>query len=130
MHYSTAMLAKLLGLLYITVALGILLDTTGYRRIFNELLGSHVLTYLSGLLALVAGLLIVLMHNHWSFSWSVAVTIIGWLALIKGALLIIHPNTLIRISEPFLRRDATLRYTGVGALLLGLFLTILGFGGF
>ncbi len=41
-------------------------------------------TYLAGALWFVAGLSIILAHNHWTFSWSVLVTLMGWFIMLGG----------------------------------------------
>jgi hypothetical protein len=48
------------------------------------------LTY--GYLSLFLGLASVLLHNVWALNWHVLITIFGWLALIKGILVIAWPE--------------------------------------
>ena len=48
------------------------------------------LTY--GYLSLFLGLASVLLHNDWVMNWHVLITIFGWLALIKGVLVIAWPE--------------------------------------
>jgi hypothetical protein len=48
------------------------------------------LTY--GYLSLFLGLTSVLLHNVWVLNWHVLITIFGWLALIKGILVIAWPE--------------------------------------
>lgn len=51
---------------------------------------SFGLTY--GYLSLFLGLASVLLHNDWVLNWHVLITIFGWLALIKGILVIAWPE--------------------------------------
>jgi hypothetical protein len=44
-----------------------------------------------GYMSLFLGLASVLLHNYWVPNWHVLVTIFGWLALIKGILVIVWP---------------------------------------
>lgn len=54
---------------------------------------SHPLTpLLSGLYALLMGLVVVLSHNLWVKDLRVLVTLLGWLALVSGAVLLIIPE--------------------------------------
>lgn len=48
------------------------------------------LTY--GYLSLFLGLTSVLLHNVWELNWHVLITIFGWLALIKGVIVIAWPE--------------------------------------
>ncbi len=126
---SAEFIARIFGPLYVIVAVGMLLDAETYRQITKDALGKPVLRYLAGILALVAGLLIINVHNEWAPRWTVIITLMGWLALIKGALLTAYPDVLIRVSEPLARRSARLRGAAVVTLALGLFLTGMGYLG-
>ncbi len=44
------------------------------------------------------GLAIVLLHNQWSWSPSVFVTVFGWLAVIKSSLFLLFPATYMRLA--------------------------------
>lgn len=41
-------------------------------------------TYQAGMLAFVAGLAIVRVHNRWTARWPVLVTLVGWFGVIAG----------------------------------------------
>jgi hypothetical protein len=56
-------------------------------------------TIIFGILALLAGLAIVNTHNLWMSDWRVIITIIGWLAIIRGALSLLFPAKIQRIDE-------------------------------
>jgi hypothetical protein len=45
-----------------------------------------------GYASLFLGLASVLLHNYWVANWHVLITIFGWLALIKGVLVIAWPE--------------------------------------
>lgn len=47
--------------------------------------------YLNGTILFVAGLAIVRAHNHWSWNWSVLVTLTGWFAVVLGLYRMIAP---------------------------------------
>ena len=77
-------LAKLIGPIFIAGGLGMLFNTAAYRAMFEHALHDHILIYLSGVIALVAGLAIVAAHNEWKWHWSLIITLIGWCAVIGG----------------------------------------------
>jgi hypothetical protein len=58
----------------------------------------------------------------------VIITIIGWLSVVKGVLLIVFPNVFLHLSNWMRKGDAVMRYMSIIYLLLGLFLTFKGFG--
>lgn len=49
-------------------------------------------TYLSGSIWFLGGLAILRVHNRWSRGWPVAVTIVGWFAVILGAVRMFAPE--------------------------------------
>ena len=104
------------------------MNTAFYRRIVEEFIESPALCYLGGILALFFGLFILNFNNAWTADWTVIITIIGWLSVVKGVLLIVFPKVYLNFSNWMRMGDAMMRYIGIIYLLLGLFLTFKGFG--
>ena len=125
---SSLVIAQILGPMYVIVAVGLFLNAPAYQRVFEEFLESPVLAYLGGLLALTFGLLVLAFHNVWRADWTLVVTLIGWMGLIKGTLLVVYPSAVIRLSRPLLARPARLRIWAAVPLTLGLFLSVKGYG--
>jgi uncharacterized membrane protein HdeD (DUF308 family) len=48
--------------------------------------------YVWGLLALLIGAVIVVFNNLWTSGLPLLVTILGWLALVKGAFIVVFPG--------------------------------------
>ena len=125
---SANFIAQIIGLLFCIDAVGVLVNTTFYRRIVEEFIESLALCYLGGILALFFGLFILNFNNAWTADWTVIITIIGWLSVVKGVLLIVFPNVYLQFANWMRMGDAMMRYMGIIYLLLGLFLTFKGFG--
>jgi hypothetical protein len=49
-------------------------------------------TYLNGFMLFVAGLAIILVHNHWTRDWPVVVTLVGWAAILGGLFRMFAPQ--------------------------------------
>ena len=96
---NSIFLAKLIGPVLLAGAAGILVNGATYRLLIDEFLRSRALIYLSGILAMTAGLAIVLTHNVWVADWRVLITIVGWLAAITGAFRIIAPQDAIKFGR-------------------------------
>ena len=125
---SANFIAQIIGLLFCIDAVGVLVNTAFYRRIVEEFIESPALCYLGGILALFFGLFILNFNNAWTADWTVIITIIGWLSVVKGVLLIVFPNVYLQFANWMRMGDAMMRYMGIIYLLLGLFLTVKGFG--
>ena len=124
---SSIFLARLIGPLFIVVAVGLLLRQASWRPMAREFLANHALVYLAGVLALLGGLAIVNTHNVWVAGWPVVITILGWLAVVGGISRMLWPETIIGIGERFLGNNSALTAAGVVEGLLGLWLTYVGY---
>jgi hypothetical protein len=124
---TSIFLARLLGPSMLVVVAGLIVNRTNYRALVHEFLDSPALIYLAGLLALVAGLAIVLTHNVWVMGWPVIITIFGWASLIGGILRIIFPAPLARFAETVVDNQAVLIGSIAFYLVLGAWLTYVGY---
>ena len=125
---SANFIAQIIGLLFSIDAVGVLINTAIYRRMVEEFTESPAHCYLGGILALFFGLFILNFNNAWTADWTVIITIIGWLSVVKGVLLLVFPNVYLQFANWMRMGDAMMRYMGIIYLLLGLFLTFKGFG--
>lgn len=123
---TTYFWAQFLGLWMLIVGLALLRRPEEFRQMAQDFMSSRVGLYLGGLMALALGLLITLTHNVWELSWPLIITIIGWLSLIKGALLTIFPDYAGRFSRWYLHR-VKLRIFAVAYIFIGLYLCWVSF---
>jgi hypothetical protein len=124
---TSIFLAKLIGPVLLVIGVGMLVNTAGYRAMAEEFLRSRALIYLAGLLALVPGLTLVLVHNVWTMDWRVLITVLGWLATFGGVFRILFPQQVTKIGSAVIARPATM--TGAGAVLvaIGAILSFFGY---
>jgi len=123
---TSILLAKIFGLLYLVVGIGMLIDSKYYKKMMDDVLGSAAVMFFGGAAALAVGLVMVTYHNVWT-GWPIIITIIGWIALIKGVLLLLLPSSMMKLSRSLLKSSSMLAVWGVVALVLGLILGYLGF---
>jgi uncharacterized protein YjeT (DUF2065 family) len=120
------LIAKITAVIYLSASLGGFLSRDHYRRLSEDIYKNAGLTYMIGFLAVIVGFLIVHYHNLWGKDWTVLITIMGWLALIKGVLIIVFPKFIQRLSKSLLTDRALQIYPYV-TLLIGLLFVYLGF---
>ncbi len=96
------------------------------RKAVSEFFKNGALLTISGVINVIVGLLVVLSHNVWMSNWMVIITIIGWLALIKGILRFFFPFSGKKFYEKLCSKNGTV-YIGIIALIFGFFLTYKGF---
>jgi hypothetical protein len=120
-------LARLIGPIFVVVAIGVLANGAVYRGLSQEFVRSPALIYLSGLFAMAAGVAILLNHNVWVGDWRVLITIFGWLAAIGGAQRIIWPQGTEAAIRWFLVHPTSLVVAGIIWLLIGGVLCFYGY---
>ncbi|WAC08090.1 MAG: hypothetical protein OS130_02530 [Thermodesulfobacteriota bacterium] len=96
------LIARMAAVIYLSASLGAFFSADYYRKVSEDLFNNAGLTYLAGFMTIIIGLLIVHYHNIWAKNWTVLVTFLGWLALLKGLLLIVCPGFMHSLSEGML----------------------------
>jgi vacuolar-type H+-ATPase subunit I/STV1 len=125
----TAFIARLIGLYCLIAALVMAFERDAWLAAITALTSAAPLMLLLGLMVVAAGLALVLAHNVWSGGvLPVAVTVIGWLTLLKGLMFWVLPPG--AAADFYLTR---LHYAGLFyvycalAFAIGLYLTVAGF---
>ncbi len=118
-------LAKVLGLYLLIVPAAVLLKRKQFAGLANEFVTNLAVVFLSGLISLVFGLLMVVSHNVWTADWRAIITTIGWLALAKGVVRILFPKKLATLAIDPASAKGT--FALIVLLGLGIYLTYIGF---
>ena len=84
-------------------------------------------TILFGVLALLAGLAIVNAHNLWVSDWRVIITVVGWLAIIRGVLSLLFPAKMHTIGETITANTSGPVITALIFLVVGAILSWMGY---
>ena len=124
---TSIFLARLLGPLLLFPGAGILLNPRVFRALAVEVVNSVTLVYLFGLVDFAAGLAIVLTHDVWLANWRVLITLIGWAMLLRGAVRIIAPDTVMGFAKTLVGKREIYPVTGILAVILGLILCYFGY---
>jgi hypothetical protein len=123
---TSIFLARLLGPLLLP-GIGILINPRSFRTMANEVVRSVTLVYLFGLVDFAAGLAIVLTHNVWAASWRVLITLIGWFMLVRGAVRIVVPETIMGYAAKVIGSKQMYPASGIVLAILGLVLCYFGY---
>jgi len=124
----TIYLAKILGLYCIIVALAMSANKQRALKTVSEWVRSPPLMMLTSVITLALGLSLVVDHNVWTGgALPITVTVVGWLALIKGlAFLALPPTQMVKLYDALQYERYFPVYMGV-TLGLGLYLSIAAF---
>ena len=119
-------LAKVIGFYFVIIGAFYLFKKDYIKEVLKDWFAHPALSVVGGVMALILGLLIVISHNIWVFSWVVVITIIGYLSLIKGLWRLFFPETGVECSKKVTEGQAPI-IIGVITILIGIWLLAMGY---
>lgn len=120
------LIAKIIGLVYLSFGIGLTFNSNYYKKEIPKLLDNTAYLIFGGFMAIIFGVLIIESHNNWVKNWTVIITIIGWVALIKGIVLLAFPTFTSKYKSLF-NSNNLYKILGPLVLIFGLIFTYLGF---
>jgi hypothetical protein len=124
----TVYLCRLIGLVALISGTTMLIEKQPHIAAFGALAGDPALLYVMGMVNLVAGVAIVLVHNLWTRGLpALLVTLVGWIFLIRGVtMLLLPPDLISEIVADLHFAEFYYLYAAI-PLLLGAYLALRGF---
>jgi hypothetical protein len=124
-------LARLMGPVMLTIGVGMvfgmLLEGDAYSSLMKEFIASRALIFITGALGLIAGLAIVNAHNLWVPDWRVIVTILGWLAILRGIMNLVFPVTVQTLGDRMIASHAGVLAGAAVTIVIGVILSVMGY---
>ncbi|MFA5023921.1 MAG: hypothetical protein WC523_03130 [Patescibacteria group bacterium] len=122
---SEVQMFQILGLFYFAAGLGMMINPGFFKKMLGNMAESPLAIYLGAIMALAVGYLLVTFHNVWTLHWTILITIIGWVALIKGLFILVFPTSSIKMTSKM--GEKMLTFGGIIVAILGAVLIVLGF---
>jgi hypothetical protein len=123
---SSIFYAQVIGLWLFLVALAMILHHARFKKTVSETLTNSSLMTFTGIVALAAGLLIVVSHNIWIPAWPVVVTLFGWFLIFQGIMRIFWPESFAKMMKDMLAKQGYTVMSWVW-LIVGIYLLWAGF---
>jgi hypothetical protein len=120
-------IARLLGPVLAVIGIGMLANGTVYRVMAVQFLATYPFIYLTGILALLAGLAVLNAHNVWTRDWRSLITALGWIFTAAGTFRILAPQFVAYVGQGILVHGAFFVGAGIVLLALGGFITFKGY---
>ena len=120
-------IARIVGPVMLASSIGMFLNLHTYKGMVEEFAKSQGLCYLGGFTALIMGLVILQFHHQWEAGWPVLITILGWIATLKGALLMLFPGMMLSVWHPLTATSTPWLISASISLIIGAFLTWKGY---
>ena len=125
---ETLLLAKVLGIFLLLLGVALLLRWRQFIPVVEEYARSGLVRLVYAVIELLAGLFLVVMHNAWHSVPAALVSLLGWWAVLEAAAFLLLPDAFVaRVLRAFNRRGWYVA-GGIAQLLLGAYLTAVGFG--
>ena len=118
---TTLILARIFSFYFIVIGLTYFNTPSRIRAVLQAAQENVFAQYVAGIMALLIGGMIISVHNDWTLGWSVLLTVIGWIALVKGTLFILFPNVFLFFAKLRAKSDFFFQIMGVVITLVGLF---------
>jgi len=123
---TDALIIQIISLMFCAMGLGIFVNPAFYKKIISDLVENESTAYLSAMITLVIGFFIISLRSSFTFSNLSIISIIGWIALIKGLLMISFPRPCLRIVKFFSKRKGFIMFGGTVILILGFVFMYMG----
>lgn len=116
---------QVLGIIYLAVGLGMIINTKDYKKMISDFSENNSVKYISGVLALFVGYLLVTFFSSDSWNSTLVLTVIGWIAIVKGVLILIFPKLMNKIIKRI--KERLIFSIGILAVVLGIVFIYLGY---
>jgi uncharacterized protein YjeT (DUF2065 family) len=124
---TDASIFQIMGLVYLAIGAGMLISPGFYSIMIKKMIENEAVLFVTGLLVAVIGLILVSYHNIWNGGWTIVITIFGWLALLKGLMLVVIPERSVKLYNTIKISDQQLKIYGIIVVVLGAVLAYLGY---
>ena len=114
-------LAQIFGVTFAVLGLSMMSNKKWTAVVIEEITKNQGVVWLAGLFTLVMGAVIVVLNNIWTSGLPLLITILGWATLIKGAFILLFPNSTKFYYEK-MNKGNVFVWGGIIVLLLGLIL--------
>lgn len=117
------LIARVISLIYVSTGIAVLVGTVDFNKIVDGLIKSQALTFIAGAVAIAGGVFMVEHHNLWVKDWRVIITLICWMFLAGGVIIIVYPKLL----STYNRLLKNSRLLGSFMLVFGMLMGYFGF---
>ena len=117
----SVLIAQVLGVFFAVMGIAMAVNSKATAGAIEESVAHKGIMFMWGVSALLIGAVIVVLNNAWTSGLPLLVTILGWLALVKGLFILLAPSAAIALYRKF-GHSGMIVFCGVVAFVLGLVL--------
>ena len=114
----SSVIAEALGIFFVVMGAAMVVNGKETAAVIEEAAQNKGYLWLWGFLALAVGAVIVSLNNLWTSGLPLVITILGWLALIKGAFILVFPGATASLYRK-VGHSNLIVFAGIVALVIG-----------
>ena len=107
-------------------AIAAMVRAADMKQVLSEFTASDVWPYVTGVFVLASGIAIVAFHQFWRGAAAIIVSVLGWLLVVRGILLVGFPGVFASLADRMIGATAAWVTAFVVMILIGLYLTYVG----
>lgn len=125
-QHRTRMFARVLGPFFTIVMVAAMARAADMKQVLSEFTASDVWPYVTGVFVLASGIAIVAFHQIWRGAAAIIISVLGWLMVVRGILLMAFPGVFASLADRMIGVTAAWIAAFVVMILVGLYLTYVG----
>ncbi|MBI5411980.1 hypothetical protein HZA43_02265 [Candidatus Peregrinibacteria bacterium] len=120
-------LMAILGPVFVVLGISMIVYVKPWLELIKECEKNHYSLICGALMGLILGLIMIRLYNVWEWNKYLLVTILGWLAFLKGVFYFLMPGKMIKTVIRWHESAPVITLHGVAALALGLYLSYVAY---
>jgi cytochrome bd-type quinol oxidase subunit 2 len=122
----TRMFARVLGPFLVIVDVTAMVRASDMEQLLSQFEANSLWTFVTGAFILLFGLIIVAAHQRWQDAAAIIVSVLGWLIVLRGLLLVAFPKVFVSVANSMIGAHAWWVALCIIFALIGLYLTYVG----
>jgi len=96
---ASIFLARVFGIYFIIVCMAVIFHFKYIQAVYDDMVSNKAHVFIGAFLSLIIGILVVVGHTMFVWDWRLLITLIGYLALFKGILLLFFPEHMLKFKR-------------------------------
>jgi hypothetical protein len=122
----TRMFARVLGPFFVIACITAAVRASQMPALMSDFAANMLWSWVAGSFVILGGLVVVALHSYWRGAAAIVVSILGWLVVLRGLLLLAFPTAFISMAKSVIGMGALWQAVCIGFAVLGLYLTYVG----
>ncbi len=120
------MFSRVIGPFLVIICATAVARMSDVQALFSQFEANSLWTWVIGAFALAIGLAMVAGHQYWRGGAAIIVSLLGWLVVLRGLLLLAFPSAFISMANTMIDQQVLWVALAIAFALVGLYLTYVG----